>query len=346
MEKKRLAYVDYWSHKYTKSGDFLREILSEEFEITDFWWKPNDKIPLNEINKFEYIFFFHVMFPHQIMKKLSEKKIMWSHMYDALNFRNFFFKSIFWKQISNLGIKVLEFSNKITESIGTEEIDSLKLNYFIKPNFSSSIDQQIKLNIFFWDRGRIKIDDWLHLFDQEEINQIVYFPQPDPGMKIVNNDNLIKNKNYNINLIDKKFLPKSEYLSLFEKCNVFIAPRKKEGIGITIVEAISKGMFIVGYNDSTMNEYVSDKKVGFIFDEKTTEKINTKDIIENYKYRKKYAELSYNEWIQNKKKIILLLKKETKIIKKMHFIPLFLIDDIKFLIKKIFNINIFYYHKI
>ena len=52
MEKKRLAYVDYWSHKYTKSGDFLREIFSEEFEITDFWWKPNDKIPLNEINKF------------------------------------------------------------------------------------------------------------------------------------------------------------------------------------------------------------------------------------------------------------------------------------------------------
>ena len=172
----------------------------------------------------------------------------------------------------------------------------------------------------------------------------MYFPQPDPGTKIVNNDNLIKKKNYNINLIDKKFLPKSEYLSLFEKCNVFIAPRKKEGIGITIVEAISKGMFVVGYNDSTMNEYVSDKKVGFIFDEKTTEKINTKDIIENYEYRKKYAELSYNKWIQNKKKIIPLLKQETKIIKKIHFFPLFLIDDIKFLIKKIFNINFFYYH--
>ena len=56
MEKKRLAYVDYWSHQYTRSGDFLREMLSEEFEITDFWWKPNEKIPLDEINKFENIF--------------------------------------------------------------------------------------------------------------------------------------------------------------------------------------------------------------------------------------------------------------------------------------------------
>jgi glycosyltransferase involved in cell wall biosynthesis len=144
--------------------------------------------------------------------------------------------------------------------------------------------------------------------------------------------------------MDKKYLPKNEYLNIFEKCNVFIAPRKKEGIGITIVEAISRGMFVVGYNDSTMNEYVSDKKLGFIFDEKTKEKINTKDIIENYEHRKKYAQLNYNKWIQNKKKIIPLLKEEAKITKKMHFFPLFLIDDIKFLIKKIFNINFFYYH--
>ena len=163
-------------------------------------------------------------------------------------------------------------------------------------------------------------------------------------MKIINNDDLIQKKKFNIKLMDKKYVPKSEYLSTFEKCNVFIAPRKKEGIGITIVEAISKGMFVVGYNDSTMNEYVSDKKVGFIFDENTTEKINTKDIIENYEHRKKYAELNYNKWNQNKKKIIPLLKKETKIIKKIHFFPLFLIDDIKFVIKKIFNINFFYYH--
>ena len=63
-----------------------------------------------------------------------------------------------------------KFSDKISQSIGTEEIDSLKLNYFIKPNFPFSTDQQIKLNIFFWDRGRIKIDDWLHLFDQEKKN--------------------------------------------------------------------------------------------------------------------------------------------------------------------------------
>ena len=46
---------------------------------------------------------------------------MWAPMYDALNFRNIFKKN-FLKQISNLGIKILIFSKKISESIGNENI--------------------------------------------------------------------------------------------------------------------------------------------------------------------------------------------------------------------------------
>ena len=159
MKKKRLAFVDYWSHQSTKSGDFLREIFLEKFEITDFWWKEKNKIPLEELNKFDYIFFFHVMFPHQILRRLKNKKLMWAPMYDALNFRNSFFRSIFWKQISNLGIKVLKFSDKISDNIKDEKIDSLKLNYYLKPNIISSFKNQSKLNIFFWDRGRIKLEE-------------------------------------------------------------------------------------------------------------------------------------------------------------------------------------------
>ena len=333
MAKERLAYIDYWSHQYTNSGDFLREILSEEFEIVDFWWKPNEKIPMKEIDKFEHMFFFHAMFPYQIMKKFKNKKIMWAPMYDALNFRNSFFQSIFWKQMSSLGIKVLKFSDKITKSIKNEDIESLKLDYFIKPNFTALDNEKNKMNIFFWNRGRIQIKDWLHLFDKKDINEIVYFPNPDPGVVMLEDSDLQKQKEYNIKFINKKFLPKNEYLDIFEKCNIFIAPRKKEGIGLTIVEAISKGMFIVGYDDATMNEYISDDKIGFIYDEKTIDIINLNNVIQNCEYRKKNAELNYNKWVQDKKKIVPLFKKRNKLINKPIFLLLFLIEDINFFYK-------------
>ncbi len=345
MKKKRLAYIDYWSHKYTRSGDFLREILSEEFEITDFWWKEKEKIPFNEINNFKYIFFFHVFFPYQIMRKFKDKKIMWAPMYDALNFRNSFFKSIFWKQMSRLGIKVLKFSSKITESIGKETVASLNLNYFLKPEFNSEIDKYSKLNIFFWDRGRINIDEWLKLFNKDEINKIVYFPKPDPGEQTNEKRYLEIKKEYNFELIEKKFMPKSDFINVMKKCNVFIAPRKKEGIGIAMVEAISRGMYVVGYNDSTMNEYIKDNKIGFIFDKNTKDKINSSNITLNYDYRKNYSKKSYNRWMDEKEKIIPLLEKENIIINKFYDYPLFLLDDIKFLVKKLLNINFFYYLK-
>ena len=301
MKKKRLAFVDYWSHQSTRSGDFLREIFLEKFEITDFWWKEKNKIPLKELDKFDYIFFFHVMFPHQIMRKLKNKKLMWAPMYDALNFRNSFFRFIFWKQISNLGIKVLKFSNKISENIKNEKIDSLKLNYYLKPNIISSSNNQSKLNIFFWDRGRIKLEEWLNLFNKNDINEILYFPKPDPGQKIdkVNHMNILKK--YNFKIIERNFMPKDEFINIMEKHNVFIAPRKKEGIGISIVEAISRGIYIVGYNDSTMNEYILNNKIGFIFDKKTNNKINLNDVIQNYDFRNNNAEINYNKWQEDKK---------------------------------------------
>ncbi len=70
--KKKLAYVDFWSHKYTKSGDFLRKILSEEFEVIDFWWKPNMKIPIDRLNKFEHIFFFSCNFSTSDFEKIKK----------------------------------------------------------------------------------------------------------------------------------------------------------------------------------------------------------------------------------------------------------------------------------
>ncbi len=266
---------------------------------------------------------------------------MWAPMYDALNFRNNFYKSLYWKQMSNLGIKVLKFSSKITESIGSEKIDSLRLDYFIKPTLHQSINKSKKLNIFFWDRGRINFSDWYRFFDKKEINQIIHFPMPDPGCNVID-DNLFNLKEHKINRINKNFLSKKEYLKLFKKCNVFIAPRKKEGIGISIVEAISKGIFLVGYNDSTMNEYISNNKIGFIFDENTNKKINVKNIVANYKYRNINAQLNYDKWTKDKSKIIPLLKAKPKIVKKIHFLPLFILDDFKFFIKRIFNINFHY----
>ena len=346
--KKKLAYVDFWTHKDTKSGDFLREILSKEFEIVDFWWKPKEKFPLEELKKYENIFFFQVMFPYQLMKKLNGKKIMWAPMYDGLNkhgvvnFTNSIIKKIFWYQMSSLGVKILKFTNKIDESIGNVKLDTLDLKYYVNPDFSNVDTSKKKLDIFFWDRGGIKFEDWIKFFEPKDINEIVYFPIPDYGRRKSNIDTYINNKDLNITLIKDNFLTKAKFLSLISRCNVFISPRKKEGIGMTIVEAISKGMFVVGYNASTLNEYIREQKTGFLFDEKSINKIDINYVINNYEYRQSLAEKNYAYWIEQEKNILPFFNSSLNQRKKIIFKLLFLVSDVNFLLKKILKINYFY----
>lgn len=340
MLKKKLAFIDYWHHELTRSGDFLRDILSKEFEITNFWWKPKTKFPIDELQQFDHIFFFHVMFPYQAMKRLIQKKILWAPMYDALIFKNNFERKIFWRQISLLGIKILEFSKKVSESINKENIEILKVQYFIKTEKNDEYKKTNKIKIFFWDRGQIEFKDWIKLFNPDDIDEIIYYPVVDPSRKIKNS--LYEYKNVKIKVLKKNFLPKHEYLELMKSCHVFIAPRKKEGIGMSIVEALARGMYIVGYNDSTMNEYITNEKIGYLFDNNTN-KIAIRNILNEYEFRLSNSELNYSKWLLQEHKITPFFNQENQYNNKKKIDYFLFYDDLKFYLKKFLNKNRFIY---
>ena len=50
-----------------------------------------------------------------------------------------------------------------------------------------------------------------------------------------------------------------EFLS---SCNIFIVPRMFEGIGLTFLEAMASGMFVISSDTPIMNEYISHKNNG------------------------------------------------------------------------------------
>ena len=87
---------------------------------------------------------------------------------------------------------------------------------------------------------------------------------------------------YNIKIIDW-FESKEEYINTIKFVDVYFAPRIYEGIGLSFLEIMSYGKYIVAFNNPTMNEYIINQKNGFLFDFKTTDivnfsKINQKEI--------------------------------------------------------------------
>ena len=333
MVKKKLAFVDHNYHKKTRCADFLREIFSEHFIIDDYWWSLSEETKLIKyLKNYENIFFFQTLIPSYDLLKLRNKNLMWAPMYDNLPF-----DWKYWIKIKYTNIKILCFSNKVKLHADKLGCQNIGLKYFIKPKEMVFKTPQKTLNIFFWYRNDLKLRDWIGLFDLNKINKIIYFDSPDPGRKSEEFDKITLDK-YKIELIKISFLPHAEYIEYVKNCDVFISPRKQEGIGMSFLEAISMGKYIVSNDDSTMNEYVTDKNIGFLININKKKSIDYNDIINGVNYRTQYAKNGYLQWLEQKKEITnFFLSNLTKRKKNWFTEILFFLDFVKFYLKKLFK---------
>ena len=134
---------------------------------------------------------------------------------------------------------------------------------------------------------------------------------------------LIRNYDYNkifisteeqkyLDIFKKEFKDMCLFTNSFRSTNIDAFktyPRKKEGIGMGHVEALSYGKYLIAFNDATMNEYILNNKIGFIIDDKN-KKVSKKLILNSRSIREKYAINGYKKYIQNKNKIYKLFEKK------------------------------------
>ena len=295
--KKVVAFIDHNFHQKSKSGNFIREILKKKFVVHNFWWSLKDQYKLiDKVKNYENFFFFQSLLPLEDMLKIRDKNIMWAPMYDNLD------TSLnYWKKIKYLNLKILAFSNPVRKLSVKFNCRHLYLKYALRNKIGTKIKK--KLNIFFWFRSNISLYDWINIFKTEDINVVKYFNCPDPGKnsEIIDYKDI---KNYKIKFINEKFLPRNKYLKMIKKCDIFVCPRKQEGIGMSFLEALSMGKYLISNKETTMNEYINNQNIGVFFDKFKDQKLSVKKIKRGQIFRNKYAKKIYYKWEKDKKMII------------------------------------------
>jgi len=294
--KKVVAFIDHNFHQKSKSGNFIREILKKKFVVHNFWWSLKDQYKLiDKVKNYENFFFFQSLLPLEDMLKIRDKNIMWAPMYDNLD------TSLnYWKKIKYLNLKILAFSNPVRKLSVKFNCRHLYLKYALRNKIGTKIKK--KLNIFFWFRSNISLYDWINIFKKEDINVVKYFNCPDPGKnsEIIDYKDI---KNYKIKFINEKFLPRNKYLKMIKKCDIFVCPRKQEGIGMSFLEALSMGKYLISNKETTMNEYINNQNIGVFFDKFKDQKLSVKKIKRGQIFRNKYAKKIYYKWEKDKKMI-------------------------------------------
>lgn len=275
---KKIAFIDHSFHVKTKSSSFFVESLKEKYELDiyyDSYWhdkKPFDFINLNKKNYY-VIIFWQINYSVKYLKKLICKNIIYIPMYD--DFIANTITPFYWKQFSN--IKFITFSKILHNYLIKRGLKSFYIQYFpnIKEN-NKKIDVK-NLIAFFW--YRIELINWdiiKKLITKNTFKKIYIQNHPDPNQKELNISKEDIEK-YNIEFVDW-FESKEEYLDLLKSIDIYLAPREYEGIGLSFLEAMSYGKYIIALNESTMNEYIINGINGYLYSLENPKEINLKEI--------------------------------------------------------------------
>lgn len=302
--KKRLAFVDLAIHEVTKSTVFVMDLFKKDFEVVNIWYDygPKEKECIEEIKKYDNIFLLQILLPYSTLIQLqkAKKNIVWAPMYDGLPMSYYY-----WEKIASTKIKILSFAGGIDKVCNKYNIDYVSVRYYKKPVNEIKELQKDKYSIFFWFRGSVKFSDWIGLFSMDRVEKIYYYSAP-LGSKfkneIISDEEIAKYK------IDKIALQefsvnRNIFLEYLEKSDIFICPRKQDGIGNPLIEAVSFGKFIVGNNDYTMKDYIKHNQNGFLYNTNGNEKVSVSAIQKSKKYRIKYAYEGYDSWKTDEVKI-------------------------------------------
>ena len=262
----RILLVDHACHKTTKSFDFFAALLRRRFEVETFYYDQayHVRIPADKVAWADAIVYLEFL-PSRFRIAEPGKRCVFVPMYD-----NEWGSRWQWKRIADSGMAVVSFCGRVTEharKCGVKNL--LDVRYALPPSPAPG-DPRVAV---LWERGQIGIDQIRKLFAPGDLDKLVLVRRPAPG-KVFPPVPEDFRKDYHVELHEGGYLPDEEYRALLSEPGIYIAPRFKEGIGMSFLEALAAGKFVVAHKDATMDEAVEDGVNGRLVDMRNPVRIN------------------------------------------------------------------------
>lgn len=265
----KILFLNYeFNFNKTGSSRFFYDFLCQHYEV-DVIFPVNDQIPYEEINSKNY--FAVISFYYQVdFSKLTCKNLIYVPMYDG-----FVFCREKMKQLKN--VKLINFCKYLHKQSLAFGFKSFYLKYYPEPQFKEDIKRD---KLFYWQRRDTSFSQILKCFP-ETIKDIDCEKTILHSVTDGDNEPFIKPsdeeiQNYNIE-ITSWFENKTDLLDILDTTKYYIAPRKQEGIGLSFLDAMSRGCVIIAHNDCTMNEYVKNGVNGYLINFDKPKKIKFKE---------------------------------------------------------------------
>lgn len=263
--KPSLLLVGHSYHAQTGSSRFMQELLAERYAVSqlhDDSWRPGaaplDAAAINAQQP-DRVLFWQQLPARRELRRVRCRNLSWAPMHDGIDYG-----SREWVRLVGSGLKVVNFSAVGQRYFSQLGYDCLPLRYFPQAGNLPAADFSQGLELFFWARREAIAWPLLkRLLGDQRPRRIVLRQAPDPGESpaLPSAEEIAE---YRIELV-QGWLEAADYAALLAGCNVFVAPRPSEGIGMAMLEAMARGMAVIAPDAPTMNEYLRHGDTGYLY---------------------------------------------------------------------------------
>ena len=236
--KRKVLFLDIAAHKSTGSSGFFVEQLRRRFDVDVIYAKGRSDARLpsrRDVADYDCVVCWQVN-PGNARAKSWGRPVVHVPMYDGETFN-----AIKWLRTRFQGGRAICFSRHEANFLKRVDLKTLDVTWFPKPcDFMPGNPRKA----FLWERGGVTVDDIRRILPDGLVDEVVVrrgAPKPDDGSRL-------------------------EYLDQMSGCGIFVAPRLREGIGLSFLEAMAMGKCVIANRDGTMDEYIEDGKNGILVD--------------------------------------------------------------------------------
>jgi hypothetical protein len=297
MPKERVVYVGS-SHHLTITGStvFFVELLREKFTVdllvTDDWTETVYPDLTYIDTTYVAVIFFQTV-PLRVAKSIRCRNLVFVPMFDQSG------SDPFDEWMKYHQFLIICFSTMLFKRLSGYGLTAITAQYFPEPQ---TVTSPIAGSVFFWQRSPEL--DWAVV---ERVIPTAYLRKvhlhANQNSAAVLNQLKRSNPRCEVVVTDW-FSSKDQYFASLATCELFIAPRGAEGIGLSFLEAMANGLVVVAVNYPTMNEYIMNGVTGFLYDLDNPQPIELFDLAKIREHTIEYMNDGYRRWTMERLNIL------------------------------------------
>ena len=235
---KKILFIDYETHKATGSADFFVKLLRQRFDVDVIYAKGRSDARLpsrRDVAGYDCVVCWQVN-PGNARALAWGRPVIHVPMYDGETFN-----AVKWLRTRLQGGRAISFSQHEGDFLKRVHLKTLDVKWFPETGDFTPGDLR---KAFLWERGVVTEEDARRIIPDGLVDEVVVRHEPPkPG------DDSRRN-----------------YLDQMSGCGIFIAPRLREGIGMSYLEAMAMGKCVIANNAGTMDEYIEPGRNGVLVD--------------------------------------------------------------------------------